>query len=122
MNAAQKRYYASAKGKATVRAYLVAARAKPEYKRARFAYHIRNRYGVEVEDIARLYHAQDRKCPGCMFPLSLEAKGTHIDHCHETGKLRGLLCFLCNATLGNVKDSEATLFNLVKYLRRYSEI
>ncbi len=40
----------------------------------------------------------------------------HIDHCHDTGVVRGLLCFNCNGGLGQFKDNLTNMRNAVKYL------
>jgi hypothetical protein len=42
----------------------------------------------------------------------------HVDHCHTTGFVRGLLCFNCNAALGHVGDSADRLTKLIEYLHR----
>lgn len=44
----------------------------------------------------------------------------HVDHCHTTGKIRGLLCHQCNVLLGASKDSITTLQNAIKYLGEYN--
>lgn len=48
---------------------------------------------------------------------SIEGKKMHVDHCHETNDVRGVLCFTCNVALGNVQDSIARLEKLIFYLR-----
>lgn len=45
----------------------------------------------------------------------------HIDHCHGTGKVRGVLCFNCNAALGHVGDDQDRLRNLLAYLERKAD-
>ena len=40
----------------------------------------------------------------------------HVDHCHKTGAVRGVLCFNCNAALGHVNDSQERLQKLKDYL------
>lgn len=40
-----------------------------------------------------------------------------VDHCHTTGKIRGLLCKQCNAGLGNFKDNTVSITNAITYLR-----
>lgn len=42
----------------------------------------------------------------------------HVDHCHASGKIRGLLCNLCNIGLGAFKDSENTLLAATEYLKK----
>ena len=39
-----------------------------------------------------------------------------IDHCHETGKIRGILCHLCNNLLGNARDNTTILASAIDYL------
>ncbi|MDQ1705857.1 MAG: hypothetical protein QOF18_2223 [Frankiaceae bacterium] len=51
-------------------------------------------------------------CPG---------KPEHVDHDHETGRVRGILCFNCNQALGNVRDNPTVLKGLIDYLRRHSD-
>jgi hypothetical protein len=43
---------------------------------------------------------------------------TCLDHCHETGKFRGWLCFRCNTAIGKLGDNLAGLMKAVRYLRR----
>lgn len=43
-----------------------------------------------------------------------------VDHNHTTGKVRGLLCDLCNRALGNVKENTELLRQMIVYLRRYN--
>jgi len=42
----------------------------------------------------------------------------HIDHCHETGRVRGLLCYGCNTLLGAAKDNPETLRSALEYINR----
>jgi len=47
------------------------------------------------------------------------APATHVDHCHETKKIRGVLCNNCNVGLGFFKDNVSSLQNAIKYLAKY---
>jgi hypothetical protein len=51
------------------------------------------------------------------YSLNKRERG-HIDHCHESGKTRGVLCDLCNKGLGQFRDSIEYLESAIKYLRR----
>lgn len=73
-------------------------------------------YGIDFEDWARLYARQHGECAGCRAYLDPSANTTHVDHCHETKQVRGLLCAGCNHALGKVKDSVETLVRLAVYL------
>lgn len=80
-----------------------------------FSQWLNRRYGMDVEDWARMYDAQDRRCAGCRCAIGVD-RGTHVDHCHATGKVRGLLCRGCNTALGSARDSPETLKCLARYL------
>jgi hypothetical protein len=54
---------------------------------------------------------QDGKCAVCEKPSP-----EHVDHDHQTGVVRGMLCFNCNQALGNVRDSLEVLSRLSMYL------
>lgn len=74
-------------------------------------------YGLSFYELQALWLEQDKLCACCDEPLLLPSRSTHLDHCHKTGKIRGLLCGSCNRMLGAAKDQ---LFNLrrgVSYLR-----
>lgn len=66
----------------------------PEYRRTRLL----RRYGLTQEDYETLAELQSHTCPIC-----LEVKKLVIDHNHETGEVRGLLCRACNASLGHLE-------------------
>lgn len=42
-----------------------------------------------------------------------------IDHCHKTGKIRSLLCWRCNGTIGKVEENITILNNMINYLKRF---
>lgn len=61
----------------------------------------RHRYGITVEDYNRMFAEQGGRCGICGSDKS-GRNGYHfaVDHCHNTGQVRGLLCIRCNASLG----------------------
>jgi hypothetical protein len=76
---------------------------------------LRNTYGIGVDDWQRFFEAQGGMCAGCKTALE-RYRGTHVDHCHASGRVRGLLCVSCNLVLGKVKDSPETLRRLALYI------
>lgn len=74
-------------------------------------------YGITVDEYEDMLAAQGERCLVCDRHESQSAKGRlHIDHCHETGKVRGLLCSNCNTALGLAGDDPARLVALAAYL------
>jgi hypothetical protein len=86
-------------------------------KRKLFDYHLRYTFGIDAEDWARLFNAQNQNCAVCLRRL-LGDKSTHVDHCHATGKVRGLLCLDCNTSIGRFGDDPNILLRAVAYLNR----
>jgi hypothetical protein len=89
-----------------------------EFKmKARWSYIIRN-YGLEKVDFESMLEEQQNKCAICGLEFHDESKSTrpHIDHCHNSGDVRGLLCSLCNVGLGHFKDDPQILQSAIQYL------
>ena len=83
----------------------------------RAAYHLKSRYGLSVDDYSEMLNKQNGGCAICgtTKPGGRYDK-LHVDHCHETGKVRGLLCHNCNRALGLLGDNISTLTNAINYL------
>lgn len=76
--------------------------------------HLARRYGITLEQYELMFKEQAGKCLICLMTHDK----LHIDHCHTTGRVRGLLCGSCNRALGLLKDNTAFLLQAVKYLSR----
>ncbi len=81
------------------------------------------RYGLTEESYLALWNAQGGVCAICFKPETLIQYGKPqrlcIDHCHETGVVRGLLCTRCNKGIGLIGDTAAALHHAAAYLARY---
>jgi hypothetical protein len=84
---------------------------------------IKAKYGISKEDYLGLVEQQDNKCAICGNEETApntwkkdKPRRLAIDHCHETGIIRGLLCYRCNTTLGKVEDNPELLRNMAAYL------
>jgi len=66
-----------------------------------------------------MFVLQNGKCLGCLKPFA-NSKDTHTDHCHTTGKVRGLLCRACNMIIGIAGDNANVLRQLGAYLENAS--
>lgn len=74
-------------------------------------------YGLTLEQRDELFAKQNYQCAICKSSEPRSVKGWHIDHCHNTKRVRGILCHFCNLILGHAKDNEGTLINAIEYLR-----
>jgi hypothetical protein len=74
------------------------------------------RHGLTLEEFGLMLSQNNNSCWICntSFKTIPEAK---IDHCHTTGKVRGLLCSNCNTALGLIKDNATVLNNMIHYLK-----
>lgn len=77
-------------------------------------YSFKSRYGISTDEYNTFFQKQDGKCKICNITSE---KRLYVDHCHTTGKIRGLLCQQCNTGLGMFKDNEDNLMKAIKYLK-----
>ena len=79
---------------------------------------LRNKYGLTPEQFHSMLAAQDGVCSICKQP---DKQGIRlaVDHNHDTGEVRGLLCGNCNKAIGLMRDSPAILFRAIEYLNSY---
>lgn len=81
--------------------------------------HLRRTFGITPEDYGVMLARQDGLCAVCRRPETDSAQGRfHVDHDHETGALRALLCDRCNRGIGYLQDSPALLRAAADYLER----
>lgn len=101
--------------------YVAQRRAKwhatpmPERQKRNRTSNLKYKYGLTHDQHAEMLEAQGGTCAVCPAPAS------HVDHCHTTGKVRGLLCRACNVTLGNMQDDPERLRRAAEYLIRSRE-
>lgn len=89
-------------------------------------WHLMNRFGLTLEGFDRILIAQGGGCAICGFreppPRKSHKKNRksilHVDHDHDTGKVRGILCFNCNSAIGHFRDDEKLVEKALDYLRR----
>jgi hypothetical protein len=96
-------------------------KAKPLHARAS---RYRTQYGLTIEQVVAMFDACNDKCECCGSPVARPASGAdkkdvgNIDHCHNTGKVRGILCNKCNQAIGLLNDKPELA---VSYLERTNE-
>lgn len=73
-------------------------------------------YGLTPETWQEMFDAQGRVCKCCGSPDPKAANGWHVDHCHETDVVRGILCQQCNIMIGCASDDPTILMDGARYL------
>lgn len=103
-----------------------------EYSKARrkndpwheFRNSLKRHYGITVEEYCAMHEAQNGVCAICGKPeLSVDGRTGNVrrlavDHCHESNKIRGLLCAMCNTGIGALGDDIANLLSAIEYLKK----
>ena len=79
-----------------------------------------NRYGITKNKYEEMYKLQNGLCLICKQQCS-SGQNLSVDHCHKTGKVRGLLCKKCNSALGMLNDDISYFENAIAYLRNFEE-
>ena len=101
-------------------------KADPDRERRRYAAtrvetrerHLVRKYGVDLAAYAAMLADQNGACAICGKLEASETHGVlHVDHCHTTGAVRGLLCRNCNHVLGLMRDDAALLIRAAEYLQ-----
>lgn len=94
----------------------------PEYRARKAEYskrrHLERKYGITPEIWQEMYDGQGGVCALCQIPGRTGKHGKlAVDHCHSTGRVRGLLCAPCNVAVGILGDSPERLERVLAYLR-----
>lgn len=79
-------------------------------------HHFKYRYGISKEEAIELAGKAENKCQICDIVFTKNSPA-HIDHNHETGIIRGVLCRKCNSGLGLLQDSVEILKKAIRYLK-----
>jgi hypothetical protein len=80
-------------------------------------------HGISSSEYQKMLEKQNGKCAICGTAnpggrMGLCGPVFHVDHCHSSGKIRGLLCHSCNVGIGNFNDNVTALANAIAYLGR----
>lgn len=130
-------YYQARREKLNEQARARSARMTEEQKAKRKSYfaewYARNRdrvrandvkykYGVDAVEYSAMLVSQGGGCAICRRPESdVKGRRLHVDHCHATGRVRGLLCARCNIAIGQMLDEPKLLRAAADYLERTAQ-
>lgn len=82
---------------------------------------LKRKYNITIADEKEMYNNQNGKCAICNYKFKEYDSGSScnnfmVDHCHTTGKIRGLLCGNCNRGIGLLLENKKTIKNIIIYL------
>lgn len=89
-----------------------------EFRQSRREKELLRCYNLTIDQYNYMLCNQNYSCAICKKHESIFKKGLAVDHCHKTGKVRGLLCGGCNVSLGRMEDSIELLTNAIEYLKK----
>lgn len=78
-----------------------------------------HKYNITLEEYNKMLFKQDNKCAICERHLNELPKTFDVDHCHTTGKVRGLLCGKCNMGIGYFQDNSLIIEKALTYIKSY---
>jgi nitrate/TMAO reductase-like tetraheme cytochrome c subunit len=86
-------------------------------------YYLKRKYGITEKQYDEMLTSQNFGCAICKSKETKDERSFRlvVDHCHTTGKVRGLLCSACNKGIGMFEDSKEALMEAIKYLERNEE-
>jgi predicted methyltransferase len=111
-----KRYHEDTKDRKVERE-LIWKKLNPEKVKAISKRQTLNGYNLSEEEYYKLVALQENQCKICGIHRSNLKIDLAIDHCHNTGRIRGLLCNKCNLGLGYFRENVEYLSNAIHYLR-----
>jgi hypothetical protein len=126
--ARHKKYNSENKEKISKRVKIYVGKNKEKISKRQHSYYVSNpekertkrlkKYGITSNDFDAMFASQKGLCAICGGDN--KGKRLHVDHNHDTGKVRQLLCTACNVGLGSLKDSIDILDKAIAYLRKYN--
>jgi hypothetical protein len=75
-------------------------------------------YGITLADIEEILRQQNYRCPICGKLIEIGRRSAGVDHDHQTGQIRGILCYQCNLILGYAQDNKMILQKAIDYLEK----
>jgi hypothetical protein len=84
------------------------------------SHHLIRNYGITVDEKIKMMSQQNSCCAICNSHLK-DTTEAHVDHCHNSKAIRGILCGDCNRAIGLFKDSTELLKQAANYLKKYAK-
>lgn len=94
-------------------------KSNPNTQKNRKSEKLKLRYGITYEQWEQMRQAENYSCMACGITEKELGCTLDVDHCHTTGKARGLLCNACNTSLGRMYENADSLRALANYIEKY---
>lgn len=84
-------------------------------------YRLQSKFGLTLEQYNEMYNKQNGCCAICGIHQDAFTKALAVDHCHNTGKIRKLLCSNCNSAIGKLKEDIEIFKKAISYLKEHND-
>ncbi len=84
-------------------------------------WHLKKTYNITLDDYNEMFNKQEGKCIICSKHQSQLTSPLNVDHDHESGQIRELLCNTCNRAIGMLGDSVEILNSAKEYLEKHKQ-
>jgi hypothetical protein len=96
-----------------------------KYNFSQWKWALKRKYNLTVEEYEEIFNTQNGVCAICLNPETYVYNGRTyrlaVDHCHTTGKVRGLLCKDCNQILGRFNEDLDRFQRAIEYIKTHKE-
>lgn len=92
---------------------------KAQEQRRRYSRWLQRQYGISIAEFDSMFAAQGGRCAICGTDDPGGRGCFHVDHCHDSGFVRALLCSRCNMMIGLAKDSREVLLSAATYIETH---
>lgn len=96
-------------------------RNKPQHNKIQ---KLKSNYGISFEAYKRMLETQQNQCAICSTKIDGNVNSDElrafVDHNHQTGKVRGLLCVHCNSIVGYCREDKLVLLQAIQYLKKFN--
>lgn len=121
-----KAYYVANRAKIRARQSGYKPPVKPSENSKLLDIYYRSRYKISYADYVAILEKQKNVCAICgktetqIYAKTGKVKRLTVDHCHNTGKVRGLLCMMCNTAIGKLNDDVSLVEKALNYLKEHA--
>lgn len=105
--------------KCSIQGKYISKKNNPSYKRTNQIQNLKKNFNISIEEYNQMLVNQNGLCLICGKHYSEFKRNLAVDHCHITGKIRGLLCINCNRGLGAFEDNIQFLQNSINYINKF---